>query len=86
LPQKLRTGKQWNEDNGCPASPARVSIGSSVSATSLNEIDELDELTRTLEDLDVVAPTLKIDRPALARTPSPEAKVMNQRASDSRSP
>ena len=74
LPQKLRTGKQWNDDSGCPASPARsrVSAGSSISATSLNEIDELDE---SLED--VSSQTLKIDQSRSARTPSPEVKVIN---------
>lgn len=71
MPQKLRVGKQWNKDSGCPASPARVSVASSISTTSLNEIDEVDEL----ETEDGVAPTLKSDEHCLARTPSPEAKV-----------
>jgi hypothetical protein len=73
LPQKLRTGKQWNEDS--PASPAPTSVVSSTSANSLNDINELEELTSE----DVNAPTLKIDRRSPARTPSPQPKVMNTR-------
>ena len=69
LPQKLRTGKQWNEETG-----SQISVGSSLSATSLNEIDELDESD------DASRPTtLRIDSPVHSRTPSPEAKVMNRR-------
>ncbi|XP_028418847.1 dedicator of cytokinesis protein 3-like [Dendronephthya gigantea] len=71
LPQKLRTGKQWNEDSGSPAKN-RVSASSSLSATSLNEINELDESELALND--AAAPSLKIDRRELSRTPSPEIK------------
>lgn len=78
LPQKLRTGKQWNEDNGSPAKN-RVSASSSLSATSLNEIDELEEAEFALDDAAV--PSLKIDRPALSRTPSPEIKVYQSKNS-----
>ena len=81
LPQKLRTGKQWNQDGGSPGSPARVSVASSVSATSLNYINESDELTCASEE--VVVPTLTIDRRAPARSPSPKPKVMNPKSFNS---